>query len=133
MRKVYYIATVLLLIILGCDKPQDILTPTHFSRVPQGYDLSATVDTTVTGKYRISLKWKADDMTNLRTFEVYRAFGAPLTFSVLQPAVTTTAYVDSFAASITDTLNLYYHVIGTGIDRFVGQSSDNLLVTIKKK
>lgn len=133
MKKVYSFCFTIILLFIGCNGPQDVGSPTHFTRVPRAYGFNVTSDTTVTGKYRISLKWQTDPSENLRSFEVFRAYTAPVKFSVLQPAVTAPAFVDSFAAEIPDSLQIFYYVIATGKDRFVGQSSDIYSVTIKKK
>lgn len=117
--------------LIGCENPQDIPSPTHYERVPQAKNLTAVVgDTTATGKYSISLNWMVSSMDNIKEFEVQKK-GSPA-FFVRRALTTTTAYLDTFSISFTDSMSIYYFIISTGKDRFVGLNSDTIEVKLKK-
>ena len=135
MLKVFtFIGALFLLILIGsCSSPEEIIQPTHFTRVPVPVNLSAVADTTVTGKIRVRLSWSVPSTTNLKNFEIFRAsLTKQSRYFPLIPTVTTTTFVDSFAVTFTDTFKVFYYITPTGEDRFVGQNSDTLYVPITK-
>lgn len=117
----------------SCGSPEEIIEPTHFTRVPTPTGLSAVSDTTVTGKVKVTLNWSVPSTNNLRNFEVYRAsLTKNSRYFPLIPIVSTTTFVDSFSVSFTDTFKVFYYITPTGEDRFVGKNSDTLYVPITK-
>ena len=58
------------LYLISCGKAEDIISPTHYSRVPRPVNLSISYDTTSTGKYRIVINWNVESNTNLKDFEI---------------------------------------------------------------
>ncbi len=122
-----------ILLLASCSSPEDIIEPTHFTRVPVPVNLSAVADTTVTGKVRVTLTWSTASINNLKSYEVYRASLTKTSrYFPLVPIVTTTTFVDSFAVTFTDTFKVFYYITPTGEDRFVGKNSDTLYVPITK-
>ncbi|MEN3038330.1 MAG: hypothetical protein ABDI07_04120 [Candidatus Kryptonium sp.] len=120
----------------GCDKPRDLIVPTHNQRVPEVKNLQARTDTTRTGKYLITLNWEYTDNGNLREWEVYRALrdtaGGKLSF--LQPPVKVPSYADSTIPSFTeDSIWVYYKVIPVGYDRFLGKPGIIRITLLKRK
>ena len=115
----------------SCGKAEDIITPTHYSRVPRAVNLSISYDTTSTGKYRVMINWTAETTNNLKDFEIYRSINKS-NFFFLSGGITTTKYIDSSNAGTVDSLNLAYFVNGRGIDRFIGQSSDTIKILVTK-
>lgn len=134
MKKIKAFLPLLLLVLLyGCDSPEPIIEPTHFSRVPRPVGLSAVADTTETGKIKVTLTWSVNSTQNLRNFEVYRTTVTQTSrYFPLIPTTTTTTFVDSFQVTFTDTFRVYYYVTPTGEDRFIGRNSDTLYVPITK-
>ncbi len=114
----------LFLAFYSCDKPRDLPTPTHFDRVPEVKNLSASVDTTNTGKILVQLRWEYNDNGNLREWEVYRALRDTTggNYSFLQPPVKVPAYSDSTIPKfVEDSIWVYYKVVPVGLDRFLGK------------
>lgn len=134
MKKIKAFLPLLLILLLnGCDSPEPLVEPTHFSRVPTPVGLSAVSDTTVTGKIKVTLNWSVNSTQNLRNFEVYRTTVTKTSrYFPLIPTTTTTTFVDSFSVTFTDTFHVYYYVTPTGEDRFIGKNSDTLYVPITK-
>lgn len=116
----------------ACESPKDVISPSHFTRVPKAANLSFTYDTTATGLHAVTLTWSVSSTTNLKNFEIYKAVSKPLTFFTLPNTTTTTTIVDSFAYDISDTLRLYYYIVGVGDDRFIGENSEILSVSLTK-
>jgi hypothetical protein len=115
----------------SCGKAEDIISPTHYSRVPRPVNVSISYDTTTTGKYRVMISWQVESTTNLKDFEIYRSINKS-NFFFLIGGITTTKYIDSSNAGTVDSLNLAYFVNGRGIDRFIGQSSDTIKILVTK-
>jgi hypothetical protein len=134
MKKIKALLLLILLLVLnGCDSPEPIVEPTHFTRVPTPVGLSAVSDTTETGKIKVTLNWSVTSTQNLRNFEVYRTTVTKTgRYFPLIPTTATTSFVDSFSVSFTDTFNVYYYITPTGEDRFIGRNSDTLYVPITK-
>ena len=130
MNKLFTILITLILISIinnGCSDPVDIISPTHYARVPRPVNLTAVADTTVTGKDLVTLNWGVNSTDNIRNYEVYRAANRKQGFASLI-VTAEMAFADSlFGAS--DTL-AYYYISPNGIDRFVGQNSDTIQVTL---
>lgn len=137
MNKVYLLLLIFSILYLNCNSPEPIVEPSHTTRVPVPVNLQATKDTTVTGKAKITLTWSVPSMENIRTFEVQKAVsiidktGKATKFNPIQPPVTTTSIVDSFTIT-SDTTYIYYSVVPTGKDRFIGKASDTLQVIFTK-
>lgn len=130
LKRLLLPAVLVALVWYGCNKPESILDPTHYGRVPAPYNLSASYDTTATGKLRVQLSWKVPSTINLKNFEIYKAVGTRRTFFVLPQSTVTTTVVDTFNYTLTDTLKLYYYILPYGTDRFVGKSSDTIYLPI---
>lgn len=132
MHKKYIFAVLFLstFFVTTCNSPESIPPASHFTRVPYAINLSAVSDTTATGKALISLSWGVSGTQNLRSFEVYRSVNNPTKFSGLLPTVTVTAFVDSFDRAGIN--KVYYYIVATGNDRFIGKNSDILEVPIIK-
>ncbi len=121
------------LFIFGCSGPEDVISPTHYTRVPKAENLSAAVDTTDSGNHRVTLNWSVRSTTNLRDYEVNRSYEKrDETFVGLSPKTTNTTYVDTTIKAFEDTLIVYYRIVASGFDRFVGEPSEILEVTIIK-
>jgi hypothetical protein len=119
------------ILIYSCGKADDIITPTHYSRVPKPINLTASFDTTSTGKYRVRINWEVESTDNLKDYEIYRGINNGNLF-FLFGGINSTSYTDSTLSSSTDSLKLAYFVNGRGIDRFVGQSSDTIKIIVTK-
>lgn len=133
MKKVS-ISTILIAaaaIIFSCGKAEDIITPSHYSRVPRPVNLSASFDTTSTGKYKIIINWEVQSTNNLKDFEIYRGINGG-SFFFLFGGIISANYIDSSFSNSSDSLNLAYFVNGRGVDRFVGQSSDTIKIMVTK-
>jgi hypothetical protein len=126
---------VITILIFGCDKPRDLITPTHIGRVPDVKNLSVTVGKTPTGKYLVLLNWSYDDNGNLREWEVYRSLRDTTggNYSFLQPPVKIPSYADSTIPSfVEDSIFVYYKVIPVGNDRFLGKPGIARVTLYKK-
>jgi hypothetical protein len=133
----------LYLLVQGCTEPQELITPTHVTRVPKVLNLQATVGITITGKRLVLLTWQYDTTNgNIRSWDITRSINdtAAAAFIPLEivrkPAAGYPSYSDSSGSLQTftaDSLELYYRVIPNGItDNFVGQPSDLLHVILRK-
>ena len=118
-------------LVYSCGKADDIITPTHYSRVPRPINLTASFDTTSTGKYRVRINWVVESTDNLKDYEIYRGVNNGSLF-FLFGGINSTNYTDSTLSTSTDSLKLAYFVNGRGIDRFVGQSSDTIKIIVTK-
>ena len=132
-----YIFTLMLaVLIIGCGDPEPLIAPTHFNRVPRPLNITAISDTTVTGKFKITLNWSVESEENLKDFSILRAFQIKKTTAVKFNATTLnytqTTYVDSSIINFSDTLWVYYYVQPRGKDSFIGQNSDTLKITLIK-
>lgn len=125
------LALLIMLFFTSCNKAEDIISPTHYARVPRAVNLTISYDTTNTGKYRIILNWGVESTNNLKDFEIYRSTNQTNYF-FLVGGVAATNYIDSSLSVTNDTLKLGYFVNGRGIDRFVGQSSDTAKITVTR-
>lgn len=115
---------------IKCGQPEELISPTHYSRVPRAVNLTASYDTTETGKYRIMLSWGVTGTENLKDFEIYRSVNNA-NFFFLTGGIVSTNFIDSSLANTSD-YTIAYFINGRGIDRFVGQSSDTLRLIVTK-
>lgn len=143
MKKYILIIFILTLIVIGCSKTEDLISPYHFSIVPKVTNFKVdAVDTTFTGKRRVVMSWELADTSNLRYFEIYRSQKNPDNFKIIVSNYQKYTFADSVLPTVTDSLRLYYLVypIGTKTDirtgvkvSFIGPPSDTLIVTLKKQ
>jgi len=126
-------------LMIGCDEPRDFSAdlsafPMHFNRVPRPTNLTYTVGQAFSKRPKISLSWQYVDNGNLQNFEVWRSLidTALAPYIPLQPSTTVPSYVDSTLPHVSDSLNVYYYVVGNGKDRFVGQPSDPIMIVLRK-
>lgn len=134
MKNIFLILLVLIigsLNIISCGEAEEIISPSHYSRVPRAVNLTASYDTSATGKYRVSINWSAESSNNLKDFEIYRSVNSG-NFFFLSGGITVTSFIDSSYSNTTDSLDLAYYVNGRGLDRFVGQSSEIVRIIVKK-
>lgn len=134
MKNIFLILLVLIigsLNIISCGEAEEIISPSHYSRVPRAVNLTASYDTSATGKYRVSINWSAESSNNLKDFEIYRSVNSG-NFFFLSGGITVTNFIDSSYSNTTDSLDLAYYVNGRGLDRFVGQSSEIVRIIVKK-
>ena len=115
----------------SCGEAEDIITPSHYARVPRPINLSISFDTTSTGKYQVAINWQVENTNNLKDFEIYRSVNSG-NFFFLFGGIASTNYIDSSLSISSDSLNLAYFVNGRGLDRFVGQSSDTIKILVTK-
>lgn len=127
---VYITGLITIIILFSCSEPEPLPSATHYTRVPRPENLTSIVDTTITGKYRVTVSWQVQSMDNIKDFNLLRAFDQPADFATLALNYTKTTYVDSSMKSFSDTLLVFYYVSAKGKDNFVGQNSDTLKVTI---
>jgi len=142
MKKIILVIPVIFLLITGCSKTEDLISPYHFSVVPKVTNFKlVAVDTTFTGKRRVVMSWEIPDTSNLKYFEVYRSQKNPDNYKIIVSNYKNYVFADSVLPTITDSLRLYYLVypIGTKTDirtgtkvSFIGPPSDTLIVTVKK-
>jgi hypothetical protein len=142
MKKIILVIPVIVLLITGCSKTEDLISPYHFSVVPKVTNFKlVAVDTTFTGKRRVVMSWEIPDTSNLKYFEVYRSQKNPDNYKIIVSNYKNYVFADSVLPTITDSLRLYYLVypIGTKTDirtgtkvSFIGPPSDTLIVTVKK-
>lgn len=135
----------LYLLLEGCSKPEDLITPTHFTRVPKVLNLQGTVNVIPTGKRQLLITWEYDTLnTNIRSWDIARNINdtsivnfVPLEI-IRKPATGFPFYSDTSATfqsayMTTDSLDVYYRVIPNGIiNNFVGQPSDVLHIIIRR-
>lgn len=134
MKNISLVFLVLLigsLIIISCGEAEDIISPSHYSRVPRAVNLTASYDTSATGKYRVRINWLVESTNNLKDFEIYRSVNSG-NFFFLSGGLTVTNFTDSSYSNTTDSLDLAYYINGRGLDRFVGQSSEIVRIIVKK-
>lgn len=135
----------LYLLVQGCTEPQDLITPTHFTRVPKVLNLQAAIGLTVSGKRLVLVTWEYDiSNANVRSWDITRSLndtsaGAFVPLEIIRkPAVGFPSYFDSSAVlqgqyMVTDSIDVYYKVIPNGIlNNFVGQPSDVLHVIVRR-
>lgn len=143
MKKILLLIPVLIFVISGCSKTEDLISPYHFSIIPKVTNLKVdAIDTTQTGKRRVVMSWEMPDTSNLRFFEIYRSQKNPDNFKIIVSNYKDYVFADSVLPAITDSLRLFYLVypIGTKTDvrtgtkvSFIGPPSDTLIVTVKKQ
>ena len=75
-------------LIISCSDPEPLISPTHFNRVPRPVNITALSDTTVTGKFKITLNWSVNSEENLKDFSILRAFQIKKTNQVTFNATT---------------------------------------------
>jgi len=107
------IFTTILLFLAGsfylnsCGKAEDIISPTHYSRVPRVVNLSISYNTTSTGKYRVMINWAVESTNNLKDFEIYRSVNNSNYF-FLFGGIINLNYVDSSLANTSDYSLAYF-------------------------
>lgn len=126
----------------GCADPQDLITPTHFTRVPSVTNLQAATGYTPTGKRLVLVSWHYDTLNaNIRSWDVTRNVNdtSIATFIPLQivrkPDQGYPSYADTsgtLQTFVADSVELYYRIIPNGGDNFVGPPSDILHVIVRK-
>lgn len=150
MRKQVLFSSCLLVIFLylfieGCTKPEDLITPTHFTLVPKVLNLQGTISSTPTGKRQLLITWEYDTSnTNIRSWDMTRNINdtsivnfVPLEI-IRKPAAGFPFYSDTSATFQSanmdvDSLDIYYRVIPNGIiNNFVGQPSDVLHMIVRR-
>lgn len=122
MKRKFTFVLFLSLILISCSEKEDVISPTHYDKVPKPKWESISVDTTDTGKLSITLNWSVSSSEKVRDYDLYRAANNPTSF-VSRNAVSTTL-VDSLFDATLDSVKLYYYVAAKGYDRFVGEPSD---------
>ncbi len=142
MKKLIPVIFVLILLIAGCSKTEDLISPYHFSIIPKVTNFKlVAVDTTFTGKRRVVMSWEMPDTSNLRYFEIYRSQKNPDNYKIIVSNYQRYVFADSALPTITDSLRLFYLIypIGTKTDirtgvkvSFIGPPSDTLVVIVKK-
>ena len=147
-QSVFYVCLLVIflyLLIEGCTQPEDLIAPTHFTRVPIVKNLQGTIGTTPTGKRQLLITWEYDTLsTNLRSWDITRNINdtsivnfVPLEI-IRKPVTGYPFYGDSSATfqsafMTTDSLDVYYRVIPNGIiNNFVGQPSDVLHMIVRR-
>lgn len=130
----------------GCTEPQDLITPTHFTRVPKVLNLQGAVGFTPTGKRLVLLTWEYDTSnSNIRSWDVTRSVSdtslaafVPLEI-IPKPTAGFPSYRDT-SGSIqilpvgADSVDYYYRIVPNGSrDNFVGQPSDILHIIFKRE
>ncbi|MEK6755896.1 MAG: hypothetical protein AABZ02_07070 [Bacteroidota bacterium] len=135
----------LYLLVHGCTEPQDLITPTHFTRVPGVLNLQGAVGFTPTGKRLVLVAWEYDTSnSNIRSWDLTRSVNdtsaaafVPLEI-IRKPASGFPSYSDTSAVlqghnMVTDSVDVYYKIIPNGVlNNFVGQPSDVLHVIVRK-
>lgn len=129
----------------GCTEPEDLVSPTHFTRVPKVLRFQGAVGVTPTGKRLVLLTWEYDTLnTNIRSWDVTRSVsdtssGAFVPLEIVpKPSSGYPLYSDSSGAVQSvpvgaDSLDLYYRIIPNGItNNFVGQPSDILHIIFRQ-
>ena len=139
------LAIFLYLLVEGCAEPEELVAPTHFTRVPKVSNLQGTIGVTPTGKRQLLITWEYDTLgTNLRSWDITRNINdttsanfVPLEI-IRKPATGYPFYSDTSATfqsayMATDSLDVYYRVIQNGItSNFVGQPSDVLHMIVRR-
>jgi hypothetical protein len=134
MKNVFIVVLMLLtgaVQFISCGEAEDIITPSHYSRVPRAINLTASYDTSATGNYIVSINWSVESSNNLKDFEIYRSVNSS-NFFFLSGGIAGSNFIDSSYSNTTDSLDLAYYVNGRGLDRFVGQSSEIVRIIVKK-
>ena len=134
-----------LLLVEGCTKPEDLLTPTHLTLVPKVLHLQGTIGFTPSGKRQLLITWEYDTLnTNIRSWDITRNISDTTTGNfvpleiIRKPAAGYPFYSDSIATFQSanmdrDSLDVYYRVIPNGIiNNFVGQPSDVLHMIVRR-
>jgi len=142
MKRLILTTFVILLLIIGCTKTEDLISPYHFSVIPKVTNFKVNaIDTTLTGKRRVVMSWEMPDTSNLRFFEIYRSQKNPDNFRIIVSNYRNFDFADSALPTMADSIRLFYIVypIGTKTDlrtgtkvSFIGPPSDTLIVVVKK-
>lgn len=132
----YIVIGFALLTLYGCGEPEQIINPTHYSRVPRPVNLQAVTDTTASGKFSVSLTWEFTSEENLKDFSLLRSARVkksdPIVFTTLALNITQRSFVDSSYNRSLDTVYAAYYIEPRGKDSFIGQNSDTLNLTLFK-
>jgi len=128
--KFLFVTFIFAIILIGCDDPITLPEATHYGRVPKPVNLTATFDTSSTGKFRVYLNWSINSMDNIKDFEIYRK-GLIAVFTRAGSS-TQTAFVDSFSVSFKDSLVMSYYLVPNGKDKFIGEVSDTYSIVLRK-
>lgn len=133
------------LLVEGCSEPEDLIAPTHFTRVPKVLNLQGAISFTPSGKRQLLITWEYDTLsTNIRSWDITRSINdtsivnfVPLEI-IRKPASGFPFYSDTSASfqsafMTTDSLDVYYRAIPNGIiNNFVGQPSDVLHMIVRR-
>jgi hypothetical protein len=135
----------LYLLIAGCTESQDLITPTHFTRVPAVQNLQGAIGATPSGKRQILVTWTYDTQnSNIRSWDLTRSIDdtaaaayVPLEI-ISKPSAGFHLYSDTSAilqndGFIFDSLDVYYRIIPNGNDNFIGKPSDPLHIVVRKQ
>src|SRR3990172_707324 len=111
----------------GCTEPQDLITPTHFTRVPKVLNLQGAVGFTPTGKRLVLVAWEYDTSNlNIRSWDLTRSINdtsvaafVPLEI-IRKPPLGFPSYSDTSAVlqshnMVTDSVDVYYKIIPNGV------------------
>ena len=135
----------LYLLIAGCTESQDLITPTHFTRVPAVQNLQGAIGATPSGKRQILVTWTYDTQnSNIRSWDLTRsiddtASAAYVALEIIsKPSAGFPSYSDTSAilqndGFIFDSLDVYYKIIPNGNDNFIGKPSDPLHIVVRKQ
>ncbi len=128
----------------GCTDPQDLIAPTHFTRVPPVLHLQGALGFVPSGKRQILLTWEYDTLNaNIRTWDVTRsindtASGAFVPLEIVRKSASGYPFYSDTSGVIqsqnisTDSLDIFYKVIPNGMDNFVGQPSDVVHIIVRR-
>jgi hypothetical protein len=133
------------LLIEGCTEPEDLIAPTHFTRVPKVLNLQGTISFTATGKRQLLVTWEFDTLSaNIRSWDITRSINdtsivnfVPLEI-IRKPTSGFPFYSDTSASfqsafMTADSLDVYYRTIPNGIiNNFIGQPSDVLHMIVRR-
>lgn len=126
----YTFIIILSFILIACSEKEDVISPTHYDKVPKPKWESYTVDTTNTGKLKITLNWSVSSTENVRDYDLYRAVNSPVSF-VSRTSVTSTLVDSLFDVSV-DSVKVFYFITAKAQDRFVGEPSDIIEIIARK-
>jgi hypothetical protein len=152
MKKIIVGISIILcsLYVTSCDTERTLIPNTHDTKVPEVVSLISTVDTTLSRKKVVTLKWtydtvrygKNDIAANLKNWEIFKTLDdtsnfvskGTIVFS-LTPVWKDTS--NDIQPTQRDSIIVFYKLLPTGFSKdriqFTGKPSDVLRIIVRKK
>jgi hypothetical protein len=152
MKKIIFGAFIIIcsFTVSSCDTERSLIPNTHDSKVPDVVNLTSRVDSTLSRKKVVTIKWtydtirygKSDIAANLKNWEIFKSIDDTSNFVSKGTIVYSIAPVWKDSSSDIqptqrDSIIVFYKIHPTGfpIDQiqFIGRSSEVLKIIVRKK